>query len=98
MPVRLTRAATSRGRLFAASRDGQTSRADLGEFKTRREVHLLEGFIGAKGKALDLRTLAGISAAVCYCLLYGRSFNLTPSEGFGWLNAGLCESLYTQLV
>ncbi|CAE7546095.1 NIP2-1 [Symbiodinium sp. CCMP2592] len=50
------------------------------------------------GQYSAVQTLAGISAAVCYCLLYGRSFNLTPSEGFGWLNAGLCESLYTLVL
>ncbi|CAK9028334.1 unnamed protein product [Durusdinium trenchii] len=41
---------------------------------------------------------AGIAAAVSYALLYGQSFNLAPAEGFGWLNAGLCEMLYTFML
>ena len=44
-----------------------------------------------------LRCLAGVTAAICYSLLYGQSFNLTPTAGFGWLNAGVCEMLYTLL-
>ncbi|CAJ1417001.1 unnamed protein product [Effrenium voratum] len=42
--------------------------------------------------------LAGVTAAICYSLLYGQSFNLTPTAGFGWLNAGVCEMLYTCML
>ncbi|CAJ1456593.1 unnamed protein product, partial [Effrenium voratum] len=59
------------------------------------------------GPGLDWRTvasytvvqfLAGLLGAVSYTLLYGKSFNLEPAEGFGWLNAGLCEMLYTFML
>eukprot|EP00440_Ansanella_granifera_P074276 gb/GFBE01080603.1/.p1 GENE.gb/GFBE01080603.1/~~gb/GFBE01080603.1/.p1 ORF type:complete len:454 (+),score=108.00 gb/GFBE01080603.1/:1-1362(+) len=41
---------------------------------------------------------AGLVAGVCYSLLYGKSFNLEPVEGFGWMNAGICEMLYTLML
>lgn len=42
-----------------------------------------------------VQCLAGVSAAFTYSLLYGVTFNLAPAEGFGWVNAGICELLYT---
>ena len=44
-----------------------------------------------------LRLAAGLAAALSYVGLFGKSFNLAPSSGFGWVNAGLCELLYTSL-
>ena len=40
----------------------------------------------------------GISAALCYFLLFGQSFNLAPAKGFSWYHAGLCELLYTFML
>lgn len=47
------------------------------------------------GTYCGVQCLAGILAAVAYSLLYGETFNLSPAGGFGWLNAGVCELLYT---
>lgn len=41
---------------------------------------------------------AGISAGVCYLALFGFSFNLEPQNGFGAMEAGLCEVLYTFML
>eukprot|EP00930_Biecheleria_cincta_P042797 TRINITY_DN2944_c0_g2_i1.p1 TRINITY_DN2944_c0_g2~~TRINITY_DN2944_c0_g2_i1.p1 ORF type:complete len:482 (+),score=86.78 TRINITY_DN2944_c0_g2_i1:73-1446(+) len=41
---------------------------------------------------------AGIAAAVCYSVLLGESFNLTPATGFLWYHAGVCELLYTFML
>ena len=52
------------------------------------------------GPGLDWKTVGiysgvqcagGITAAVCYSLLFGQSFNLAPAKGFSWYHAGLCE-------
>mmetsp|Transcript_54712 Transcript_54712/g.175496 ORF Transcript_54712/g.175496 Transcript_54712/m.175496 type:complete len:455 (-) Transcript_54712:342-1706(-) len=45
-----------------------------------------------------VQTLAGIFAAVCYCLLWKDSFNLGPTKGFGWWQAMLCETFYTFML
>eukprot|EP00439_Symbiodinium_sp_Y106_P079090 s44_g17.t2 len=45
-----------------------------------------------------VQTAAGISAAICYSLLFGQSFNLAPAKGFSWYHAGLCELLYTFML
>jgi len=47
------------------------------------------------GTYCGVQCLAGISAAITYSMLYGETFNLSPNEGFGWLNAGVVELLYT---
>eukprot|EP00930_Biecheleria_cincta_P009611 TRINITY_DN111392_c0_g1_i1.p1 TRINITY_DN111392_c0_g1~~TRINITY_DN111392_c0_g1_i1.p1 ORF type:complete len:451 (+),score=86.28 TRINITY_DN111392_c0_g1_i1:46-1398(+) len=47
------------------------------------------------GTYCSVQCLAGMAAAVMYSLLHGETFNLQPAEGFGWLNAGICELLYT---
>eukprot|EP00933_Yihiella_yeosuensis_P022063 TRINITY_DN1736_c1_g1_i1.p1 TRINITY_DN1736_c1_g1~~TRINITY_DN1736_c1_g1_i1.p1 ORF type:complete len:452 (-),score=108.78 TRINITY_DN1736_c1_g1_i1:118-1473(-) len=41
---------------------------------------------------------AGCTAGMAYSLLFGRSFSLAPAAGFGWVNAGLCEMLYTFML
>lgn len=41
---------------------------------------------------------AGVAAGMCYLALFGYSFNLGPSKGFGALEAGLCEILYTFML
>eukprot|EP00933_Yihiella_yeosuensis_P014793 TRINITY_DN13111_c0_g1_i1.p1 TRINITY_DN13111_c0_g1~~TRINITY_DN13111_c0_g1_i1.p1 ORF type:complete len:454 (-),score=111.58 TRINITY_DN13111_c0_g1_i1:224-1585(-) len=38
---------------------------------------------------------AGSLAGICYSLLFSKSFNLGPAAGFGWVNAGMAELLYT---
>lgn len=59
------------------------------------------------GPGLDWKTVGiysgvqcagGITAAVCYSLLFGQSFNLAPAKGFSWYHAGLCELLYTFML
>eukprot|EP00933_Yihiella_yeosuensis_P064565 TRINITY_DN679_c0_g3_i1.p1 TRINITY_DN679_c0_g3~~TRINITY_DN679_c0_g3_i1.p1 ORF type:complete len:460 (+),score=109.20 TRINITY_DN679_c0_g3_i1:129-1508(+) len=42
--------------------------------------------------------VGGLSAGMCYTLMFGKSFNLEPAGGFGWLNAGICELLYTFML
>merc|ERR1719191_823443 len=41
---------------------------------------------------------AGIVAALCYSMMLRDSFNLAPSAGFGFLEAGLAEILYTCML
>eukprot|EP00933_Yihiella_yeosuensis_P079424 TRINITY_DN91_c0_g1_i7.p1 TRINITY_DN91_c0_g1~~TRINITY_DN91_c0_g1_i7.p1 ORF type:complete len:452 (-),score=119.97 TRINITY_DN91_c0_g1_i7:83-1438(-) len=41
---------------------------------------------------------AGIIAGFSYSMLFGKSFNLEPAAGFGWVNAGVCELLYTFML
>jgi len=45
-----------------------------------------------------VQVAAGISAAGCYSLLYGGSFNLGPTEGFSWWQAMLSEMFYTFML
>merc|ERR1719378_1809295 len=40
----------------------------------------------------------GIVAGICYSMMLGDSFNLAPSRGFGFLEAGLAEILYTCML
>lgn len=42
-----------------------------------------------------VQVLSGVCAAVAYSLLFWETFNLSPATGTGWVNAGLCEMLYT---
>lgn len=50
------------------------------------------------GTYCSVQCLASVTAAIAYSLLYGETFNLQPVEGFGWLNAGVCELLYTCIL
>eukprot|EP00931_Biecheleriopsis_adriatica_P093864 TRINITY_DN6758_c0_g1_i1.p1 TRINITY_DN6758_c0_g1~~TRINITY_DN6758_c0_g1_i1.p1 ORF type:complete len:456 (+),score=126.11 TRINITY_DN6758_c0_g1_i1:89-1456(+) len=45
-----------------------------------------------------VQSLAGITAALCYSVLFGKSFNLAPAKDFGLVEAGLCELLYTFML
>jgi len=45
-----------------------------------------------------VQILAGIVAAFSYAILFWNAFNLAPSKGFGWVEAGLCETLYTFML
>jgi len=45
-----------------------------------------------------VQIVAGIAAGMCYLALFGSSFNLGPSKGFGAMEAGLCEVLYTFML
>lgn len=56
------------------------------------------------GPGLDWKTvsmycgtqcLAGMVAGLGYSLMYGKAFDLAPVQGFGWLNAGVAELIYT---
>eukprot|EP00933_Yihiella_yeosuensis_P026281 TRINITY_DN2039_c1_g1_i1.p1 TRINITY_DN2039_c1_g1~~TRINITY_DN2039_c1_g1_i1.p1 ORF type:complete len:458 (+),score=88.67 TRINITY_DN2039_c1_g1_i1:135-1508(+) len=60
-----------------------------------------------KGPGLDWKTVGvysliqmcgGITAAFAYALLFNRTFNLAPAMGFGWVNAIMCELLYTCML
>ncbi|CAE7237199.1 NIP4-1 [Symbiodinium sp. CCMP2592] len=50
------------------------------------------------GQYAGVQSAAGIAAAICYTLLFGKSFNLAPAKGFSWYHAGLCEMLYTFML
>jgi len=50
------------------------------------------------GQYCGTQLAAGLAAAFSYVGLFGKSFNLAPSAGFGWVNAGLCELLYTFML
>jgi len=41
---------------------------------------------------------AGICGAFCYFVMFGRSFNLAPTAGHSWWQAGLAELLYTFML
>jgi aquaporin Z len=45
-----------------------------------------------------VQLIAGIAAGFAYSLMLGSSFNLAPSAGFGALEAGLAEVLYTFML
>lgn len=50
------------------------------------------------GVYIVVQLLAGIIAALCYGAVFGRSFNLQPGKGFGALEAGIVEVLYTCML
>jgi len=50
------------------------------------------------GMYCGTQIVAGIAAGFSYFLLFGRAFNLAPMEGFGWLEAAICEVLYTFML
>jgi aquaporin Z len=41
---------------------------------------------------------AAAAAGICYSALFGNTFNLEPGAGFGWINAGIVEFLYTFML
>merc|ERR1719352_298471 len=45
-----------------------------------------------------VQVLAGICAGFCYLGLFGKSFNLEPTKGHSWWQAGLAELLYTFML
>merc|ERR1719313_860991 len=45
-----------------------------------------------------VQIVAGIVAALSYGALFMKVFNLAPSPGFGWWEAGLAEVLYTFML
>jgi len=45
-----------------------------------------------------VQTLAGILAGLCYVGMFGASFNLVPTAGHTWWQAGLAEMLYTFML
>lgn len=45
-----------------------------------------------------VQILAGIVASICYGLLFGDTFNLSPQGAFSWWQAMLCEFLYTFML
>merc|ERR1719157_214833 len=42
--------------------------------------------------------VAGIVAGFCYFGMFGDSFNLAPTKGHSWWQAGLAETLYTFML
>eukprot|EP00747_Dinoflagellata_sp_TGD_P126035 gnl/TRDRNA2_/TRDRNA2_174230_c4_seq8.p1 gnl/TRDRNA2_/TRDRNA2_174230_c4~~gnl/TRDRNA2_/TRDRNA2_174230_c4_seq8.p1 ORF type:complete len:493 (-),score=94.56 gnl/TRDRNA2_/TRDRNA2_174230_c4_seq8:107-1474(-) len=42
--------------------------------------------------------VAGIAAGFCYIGLMGEAFNLAPTKGYAWWQAGLAEVLYTFML
>jgi len=50
------------------------------------------------GMYCGVQIAAGIVAALGYSLLFWDTFNLAPAAGFGWMEAGLCEILYTFML
>jgi len=42
--------------------------------------------------------VAGIFAGLCYLAMFGASFNLAPTKGHNWWQAGLAETLYTFML
>lgn len=50
------------------------------------------------GVYFAVQVAAGITAGVTYLALFGYSFNLAPTKGFGGLEAGLCELFYTMML
>jgi len=45
-----------------------------------------------------VQIVAGISAGFCYLGLFGKSFNLEPTPGHNWWQAGVAELLYTFML
>merc|ERR1711865_331995 len=42
-----------------------------------------------------VQLVAGICAGLCYLAMFGESFNLAPTKGHSWWQAGVAETLYT---
>jgi aquaporin Z len=45
-----------------------------------------------------VQLVAGISAGMCYLAMFGDAFALGPAKGFGAMEAGVCEVLYTFML
>jgi aquaporin Z len=50
------------------------------------------------GMYCGVQIAAGILAGFCYFALFGHAFNLGPAKGFGIVEAGLCELIYTFML
>jgi aquaporin Z len=50
------------------------------------------------GAYCAVQVVSGIVAAFSYTALFGASFNLGPTKGYGWWQAMLCEMLYTFML
>lgn len=50
------------------------------------------------GAYMGVQIIAGILGAFSYTLLWKDSFNIGPTDGFGWWQAMLCELLYTFML
>lgn len=50
------------------------------------------------GQYCLVQILGGLLGGFCYINLYWDAFNLAPAAGFGWVEAGLCEMLYTFML
>jgi len=47
---------------------------------------------------MGVQLVAGICAGLCYLAMFGESFNLAPTKGHTWWQAGLAEMLYTFML
>merc|ERR1719181_748877 len=45
-----------------------------------------------------VQIVAGICAGLCYLAMFRDSFNLAPTAGHSWWQAGLAETLYTFML
>jgi aquaporin Z len=45
-----------------------------------------------------VQIVAGVVAGFSYFALFGKAFNLGPAKGFGLVEAGMCELLYTFML
>eukprot|EP00932_Pfiesteria_piscicida_P019108 SRR837773.5939.p1 GENE.SRR837773.5939~~SRR837773.5939.p1 ORF type:complete len:439 (+),score=171.28 SRR837773.5939:105-1319(+) len=50
------------------------------------------------GAYMATQLAASAAAGFSYKLLFGKSFNLTPSPGFGWGSVALAEIIYTAML
>jgi aquaporin Z len=53
---------------------------------------------GRVGVYILVQLLAGILGGVSYVALFEESFILAPAAGFGWINAAICETMYTCML
>jgi len=53
---------------------------------------------GEVAKYAFTQTAAGIFAGICYSLKFGESFNLAPTKGHTWFQAGMAEFFYTFML
>jgi aquaporin Z len=53
---------------------------------------------GKAASYMGVQVLAGVLAAFSYGALFMDSFNLGPAKGFSYIEAGLCEMLYTFML
>lgn len=50
------------------------------------------------GMYILVQLLAGVCGAFTYATLFGSTFALAPAPNFGWVNAALCEFVYTMML